>query len=158
MMMNPMMMGGGMYPEMNQFGMNPMGMNQMGMNQMDPMNQMGMNQIGMGQMGMNQMGMNQMGMNQMGMNQMQTMGEEKQEEEVPEDPNAKLDYYGEKLYTKISSNENYAHVSELFSRIVGIFLDLEEEVIQRLIQDDKYFDLQVRETIRLLAEQENQEN
>jgi len=43
----------------------------------------------------------------------------------------------------------------LFSNIVGIFLDLDEPVIERLITDDKYFDLQVRETIRLLAEKES---
>jgi len=72
--------------------------------------------------------------------------------EIMNDPNAKRDYFGERLYTKISSNPNYSHVSDLFSKIVGIFLDLEEPVIERLINDDTYFDVQVRETMRLLAE------
>lgn len=72
--------------------------------------------------------------------------------EIMNDPNAKRDYYGERLYTKISSNPHYSTVSDLFSKIVGIFLDLEEQVIERLINDDSYFDIQVRETMRLLAE------
>lgn len=68
------------------------------------------------------------------------------------DPNFKRDYYGERLYSKISSKSAYAHMNEMFSRIVGIFLDLEEPVIERLIKDDAYFDFQVKETLRLLAE------
>lgn len=72
--------------------------------------------------------------------------------EIMNNPNAKRDFYGEKLYSKISSNPNFTTVGDLFSKIVGIFLDLEDSVIERLIRDDNYFDLQVRETMRLLAE------
>lgn len=68
------------------------------------------------------------------------------------DPNMKRDFYGERLYSKISSKAAYSHMSDMFSRIVGIFLDLEEPVIERLIKDDAYFDFQVKETLRLLAE------
>jgi hypothetical protein len=68
------------------------------------------------------------------------------------DPNAKREFYGERLFNKISSNHMYAGMSEFFSKIVGIFLDLEEPVIERLINDNNYFDIQVRETMRLLAE------
>jgi hypothetical protein len=99
-----------------------------------PMNMMGMGPIGGMPMNMN--------MNMMGMDQEMMMN----------DPNAKRDYYGERLYSKISSNPNYANISDFFSKIVGIFLDLEEQVIERLIKDDTYFDIQVRETVRLLAE------
>lgn len=101
----------------------------------------------MGGMPMNNMMMNPMGhmnMNQQMMNQM--------DPEIMNDPNAKRDFFGERLYTKISSNHQYAHVSDLFSKIVGIFLDLDEPVIEKLINDDQYFDMQVRETMRLLAE------
>lgn len=68
------------------------------------------------------------------------------------DKNDKRDYYGEILYTKISSNEQFGRFSEYFSKIVGIFLDLEPHVIERLIHDDNYFGQQVFETIRLLNE------
>ncbi len=70
------------------------------------------------------------------------------------DSNAKRDYYGEKLYNKISANPTYQHFHEFYSKIVGIFLDLEDHVIEKLINDDHYFDLQVRETMRLLAERD----
>lgn len=72
------------------------------------------------------------------------------------DPNAKRDYYGERLFNKISSNRTYQNFSEFFSKIVGIFLDLEDSVIEKLIGDDIYFETQVRETLRLLAERDNQ--
>ena len=68
------------------------------------------------------------------------------------DPATKRDFYGERLYSKISSKPAYATMNEMFSKIVGIFLDLEEPVIERLIKDDQYFDFQVKETLRLLAE------
>lgn len=72
------------------------------------------------------------------------------------DQGAKRDFYGERLYNKISSNPSYAVMSDYFSKIVGIFLDLEEPVIDKLIHDDNYFDIQVRETMRLLAERQSQ--
>ena len=103
------------------------------------------NSIGMQQFGLMGMPMHMnMGMH---MNPMHNI-----DPEYLNDPAAKRDFYGDKLYTKISNNPNYADVSDLFSKIVGIFLDLEETVIERLITDDVYFDIQVRETIRLLAD------
>jgi len=117
----------------------------MDMNQMPPM-EMFMQQ------NMQMQDMNNMGMNMGMMNPMMNPMMNQEPEVVPTDPNAKRDYFGEKLYSKISSNPHYAHVSDLFSKIVGIFLDLEEQVIERLINNDQYFDMQVRETMRLLAE------
>lgn len=110
---------------------------------MDMMMQQGMH---MGGNMMNPMMQNMPPMN-MPMNNMMDV-----DPEIMNDPQAKRNYFGERLYTKISSNPNYSHVSDLFSKIVGIFLDLEEPVIERLINDDTYFDVQVRETMRLLAE------
>jgi len=68
------------------------------------------------------------------------------------DKNARRDYFGEKLYTKISSNPGFAQYADYFSKIVGIFLDLDDPIIERLITDDNYFNTQVIETIRLLEE------
>jgi RNA recognition motif-containing protein len=65
------------------------------------------------------------------------------------DKNSRRDFYGEKLYTKISINPNYSHLVEFFSKIVGIFLDLDDQVIDRLINDDAYFGQQVLETVRV---------
>lgn len=75
--------------------------------------------------------------------------------ETMKDPVAKRDFFGESLYSKISSDPKYQNISELFSRIVGIFLDLEDPLIEKLINDNQYFDTQVRETVRLLAEKNN---
>jgi len=122
----------------------PMNMEMLMQQQMmgGPMNMMGMPM----NMPMN-MQMNMNPMMQMNMNPMMGM-----DQEFLNDPNAKRDFYGERLYSKISNNPNYANISDFFSKIVGIFLDLEEPVIERLIKDDSYFDIQVRETVRLLAE------
>jgi len=68
------------------------------------------------------------------------------------DKNARRDYFGERLYTKISSNPQFSQLTEYFSKIVGIFLDLDDQIIERLIQDDGYFFAQVNETVRLLNE------
>jgi hypothetical protein len=65
------------------------------------------------------------------------------------DKNTRRDYYGEKLYTKISSNPQFSSMSDYFSKIVGIFLDLEDPVIERLVNDDVYFGQQVYETVRV---------
>jgi hypothetical protein len=65
------------------------------------------------------------------------------------DKNARRDYFGEKLYTKISSNPQFSNMAEYFSKIVGIFLDLDDQVIERLINDDVYFGQQVYETVRV---------
>jgi len=65
------------------------------------------------------------------------------------DKNARRDYFGEKLYTKISSNPQFSNMAEYFSKIVGIFLDLDDQVIERLINDEVYFGQQVYETVRV---------
>ena len=134
-----------------------MGMNQMNEMMNNPQNMQAMMQMHMqmGQMG--QMGqMNPMQMQHMqAMMQMQQMQQMQQfNEPTPEDPSLRRDYFGEKLYTKISSFTQFGQFSDMFSKIVGIFLDLEEQVIERLISDDSYFDMQVRETIRLLADRQ----
>ena len=70
------------------------------------------------------------------------------------DKNARTDYYGEKIYEKISKAQKYAAYESIFPKIVGIFLDLNDGVIERLLTDDQYFDEQVEETIRLLGDKE----
>ncbi len=66
------------------------------------------------------------------------------------DKNARRDFFGERLFTKISSMPQYAPHADLFSKIVGIFLDLDDGVIARLIEDDNYFNVQAIETIRVI--------
>ena len=44
--------------------------------------------------------------------------------------------------------------SNYFTKIVGIFLDLDDNVLDKLIKDDKYFIEQIQETIKLLTEKE----
>ena len=70
------------------------------------------------------------------------------------DQTARSDYYGEKLFTKISRTPNFSNYANYFSKIVGIFLDLDDNVLEKLIKDDKYFVQQVQETIKLLTEKE----
>ncbi len=65
------------------------------------------------------------------------------------DKNAKRDYYGEILYTKISTNKQFGQIAEFYSKIVGIFLDLDEQILERLIHDEQYFTQQVVETVRV---------
>jgi hypothetical protein len=65
------------------------------------------------------------------------------------DKNAKRDYFGEILYTKISTNKQFGQIAEFYSKIVGIFLDLDEHVLERLIYDEQYFTQQVVETVRV---------
>jgi hypothetical protein len=65
------------------------------------------------------------------------------------DKNQIRDYYGERLFAKISSNPQFAQISNYFPRIVGIFLDLEPGIIENLINDEEYFARQVNETVRV---------
>jgi RNA recognition motif-containing protein len=65
------------------------------------------------------------------------------------DPGMRRDYYGERLFSKISTNMQFGNISEYYSKIVGIFLDLEDHIIERLIHDDQYFVQQVSETVRV---------
>ena len=68
------------------------------------------------------------------------------------DKTSRQDYYGEKLFTKISQNPTFTNYANYFSKIVGIFLDLDDNIIEKLLRDDKYFQEQVDETIHLLTE------
>lgn len=138
-----------------------MQMNQMHMNNFNPMN-MHQNMNEMMMMNMNMGGMNPMmhpqfnnNMNMGMMNPMMMNPFGDFSPEIENDNNLKREYYGEKLYAKISSNPTYQSINELFQKIVGIFLDLDEGIIRRLIADDLYFDAQVRDTVRLLAESNN---
>ena len=70
------------------------------------------------------------------------------------DLNARNDFFGEKLYSKVSRIPQFNKHSNYFSKIVGIFLDLDDNVLEKLIKDDKYFVEQVKETIKLLTEKE----
>ena len=70
------------------------------------------------------------------------------------DKNAKQDYFGEMLFTKISKNPQFTKYANYFSKIVGIFLDLDDNIIEKLLNDDKYFQEQVDETIHLLTEKQ----
>ena len=55
------------------------------------------------------------------------------------DSSARADYYGEQLFTKISRTPAFANYANYFSKIVGIFLDLEDAVFEKLLKDDKHF-------------------
>ena len=70
------------------------------------------------------------------------------------DSNARNEYFGEKLYEKISKMSQFQKYSNYYSKIVGIFLDLDDNVLDKLINDDKYFAEQIQETIKLLTEKE----
>ena len=70
------------------------------------------------------------------------------------DSNARNEYFGEKLYDKISKMSQFNKYSNYYSKIVGIFLDLDDNVLDKLINDDKYFVEQIQETIKLLTEKE----
>ena len=67
------------------------------------------------------------------------------------DANTRADYYGEQLFSKISNTPAFQQYASFFSKIVGIFLDLEDPVLEKLLHDDAYFQQQVQETINLLT-------
>ena len=58
-------------------------------------------------------------------------------------------FLGEKLFNKLSKNQSFFKYSDYFSKIVGIFLDLDEEIIYKLISNDEYFIYQVNEAIKV---------
>jgi len=68
------------------------------------------------------------------------------------DPSTKREFFGERLFQKISTNPSFNKVNDLHSKIVGIFLDLDEGVVSRLVQDDGFFTNQVFDTVRQLRE------
>ncbi len=72
------------------------------------------------------------------------------------DPNARSDYYGEPLFTKIANTPQFAEYASYFAKIVGIFLDLDDPYLEKLLRDDEYFKEQVQETIKLLTEKKGQ--
>ena len=80
------------------------------------------------------------------------MGMPQQQDPRTMDKTTRQDYYGEQLFTKISKNPAFTNYANYFSKIVGIFLDLEDSIIEKLLKDDKYFQEQVEETIHLLTE------
>ena len=82
------------------------------------------------------------------------MPQQQSMESLKMDTGARTDYFGEQLFAKISNTPAFASYASYFSKIVGIFLDLEDSVIDKLIKDDKYFHQQVQETIKLLTEKE----
>ena len=70
------------------------------------------------------------------------------------DSNARNEYFGEKLYSKIAKMPQFDKYSNYFSKIVGIFLDLDDNVLYKLLNDNQYFVEQINETIKLLTEKE----
>jgi RNA recognition motif-containing protein len=65
------------------------------------------------------------------------------------DVNSRQDYYGEALFSKLQRINHLSQHYHYFSKIVGIFLELEDHHIQRLISDDNYFIIQVQETLKV---------
>lgn len=114
------MMGGKMHP-----GMFPPGMNMMQM----PGNMM-MNR------NMPNMMPNQMMNPSMNMN-------------MPVDKNTRRDYFGDRLFSKISSMQQFSKMTEHFSKIVGIFLELDDNIIEKLINDEAFLTSQVNETYKV---------
>merc|ERR1712032_1701220 len=62
---------------------------------------------------------------------------------MPVDKNTRRDYFGDRLFSKMT---------EHFSKIVGIFLELEDSIIEKLINDEAFLTSQVNETYKLLME------
>ena len=51
------------------------------------------------------------------------------------DKNAKQDYFGEMLFTKISKYPQFTKYANYFSKIVGIFLDLDDNIIEKFCRN-----------------------
>lgn len=73
------------------------------------------------------------------------------------DQEERRDYFGELLFDKISSTPGFANYTNYFSKIVGIILDFDDDIIYKFLQNDLYFQKQVFEIIILLKENENQQ-
>merc|ERR1712032_1504277 len=71
---------------------------------------------------------------------------------MPVDKNTRRDYFGDRLFSKISSLPQFSKMTEHFSKIVGIFLELEDSIIEKLISDEAFLTSQVNETYKLLME------
>lgn len=68
---------------------------------------------------------------------------------MPVDKNTRRDFYGDRLFSKISSLPQFAQMTDYFSKIVGIFLELEDGIIERLINDEAFLVSQVNETYKV---------
>lgn len=64
--------------------------------------------------------------------------------------NQRNDYYGEHLFAKITQNKKFQDYNNLFTKIVGIFLDCEDSTIEKMIKDDNFFETQVYEALNLI--------
>ena len=67
-----------------------------------------------------------------------------------------MEFYGDQLYMKIVSSSKFKFYSRLFPKIIGIFLELEETDLNRLLSDLDFFEMHVTETIKLLIDKEIQ--
>lgn len=68
---------------------------------------------------------------------------------MPVDKNTRRDYFGDRLFSKISSLQQFSKMTEHFSKIVGIFLELEDNIIEKLINDEAFLVSQVNETYKV---------
>ena len=68
---------------------------------------------------------------------------------MPVDKNTRRDYFGDRLFSKISSMQQFGNMTDFFSKIVGIFLELEDSIIERLINDEPFLISQVNETYKV---------
>merc|ERR1711957_916108 len=68
---------------------------------------------------------------------------------MPVDKNTRRDYFGDRLFSKISSLQQFSKMTERFSKIVGIFLELEDTIIEKLINDEAFLTSQVNETYKV---------
>ena len=84
------------------------------------------------------------------MTQMQHMPQMPQmpETKMPFEQSYKM-FLGEKLFSKLAANQNYSKFSQYFSKIVGIFLELEEPILMKLINNNEFFFFHVNEVIKV---------
>lgn len=91
-----------------------------------------------------------------GMMRQMMMPQMPQQQQMVLDRNQRYDYYGSRLYHKINATPEFQQYKNYFSKIVGIFLDLEDNVINRLLTEEAYLQKQVDEAIQLLSKNENE--
>ena len=68
----------------------------------------------------------------------------------PDYSNERDEYYGEQLFNKISMNPYLTKYENYFPKLVGIFLELEDSVIEKMLENDKYLQENMEECIDLL--------
>ena len=64
--------------------------------------------------------------------------------------NERDEYYGEQLFNKISMNPCFTKYENYYPKLVGIFLELEDCVVEKMLENDKYLQENVEECIDLL--------